>query len=54
MNIEKELIKKTIVNATVNGYEIILIFSDNTIFSYSASDGGYSEYDISNLKETKQ
>ena len=53
MNIEKELIKKTIVDATVNGYEIILIFSDNTVFSYSASDGGYSEYDMSSLEETK-
>ena len=42
MNIEKELIGKTITNAIVNGYEVVLIFDDNTVLDYEASDGGYS------------
>ena len=46
MDIEKELIDKTITNAIVNGYEVVLIFDDDTILNYEASDGGYSCYEI--------
>ena len=46
MNIEKELIGKTITNAIVNGFEVVLIFDDDTIFDYEASDGGYSGWEL--------
>lgn len=44
MNINRELIGKTIINAEVNGYGMVLILDDNTTFVYEASDGGYSTY----------
>ena len=53
MNIEKELIGKTIVNAIVNGFEVVLIFDDGTILDYTASDGGYSWYELRKVGETK-
>ena len=53
MNIEKELIGKTITNAIVNGYEVVLIFDDNTVLDYEASDGGYSCYELRKIGETK-
>ena len=51
MNIEKELIGKTITNAIVNGYEVVLIFDDNTILDYNASDGGYSYYELRKVED---
>lgn len=53
MNIERELIGKTITYAIVNGYEVILFFDDNTILDYTASDGGYSCYELRKAEETK-
>lgn len=53
MNIEKELIGKTITNAIVNGYEVVLIFDDDTILDYEASDGGYSCYELRKVGETE-
>ena len=53
MDIEKELIGKIITNAIVNGYEVVLIFDDNTILDYEASDGGYSCYELRKVGETK-
>lgn len=44
MNIEKEMIGKTIIKADIDGYGMTLTFDDGRIFSYSASDGGYSCY----------
>ena len=46
MDIEKELVGKTITNAIVNGFEIVLMFNDDTILDYEASDGGYSCYEL--------
>ena len=45
-DVETKLIGKTIKTAKVNGYGIYIEFDDGTIFSYDASDGGYSSYDI--------
>lgn len=53
MDIEKELIGKTITYAIVNGYEVFLIFNDNTILDYEASDGGYSCYELRKAEGTK-
>ena len=44
----EELIGKTILTAEVDGFGIVLIFDDDSTFSYSASDGGYSTYDFTN------
>lgn len=42
----EELIGKTIISAQVDGFGILLVFDDGSLFSYSASDGGYSTYDL--------
>lgn len=44
---EKDLIGKTIENIEIDGYGIEMRFTDGTVFEYSASDGGYSCWDIS-------
>ena len=44
--IERALIGKTITNAIVDGYEVVLCFDDDTIFDYESSDGGYSSYEL--------
>ena len=46
VEISKALIGKTITNAEVDGFGIVLYFDDNTIFDYNASDGGYSSYEL--------
>ncbi len=46
MDIENRLVGRTIVKAEVDGYGIELELDDGSIFSYSASDGGYSTYDF--------
>lgn len=49
--VEKALIGKTITDAIVNGYEVVLCFDDDTIFNYNASDGGYSSYELTKKGE---
>ena len=49
--ISNALIGKTITNATVDGYEVILYFDDDTIFTYEGSDGGYSSYELTKKGE---
>lgn len=49
--IERALIGKTITNAIVDGYEVVLCFDDDTIFNYDASDGGYSSYELTKKGE---
>ena len=41
---EKELIGKTICDADVDGYGMVLTFDDGSVFNYCASEGGYSSY----------
>ena len=43
---EKDLIGKTIESIEINGYGIEMRFTDGTVFEYDASDGGYSNWDI--------
>ena len=43
---EKDLIGKTIESVEVDGYGIEMRFTDGTVFVYGASDGGYSNWDI--------
>ncbi len=43
---EKDLIGKTIESAEVDGHGIEIHFTDGTVFVYDASDGGYSNWDI--------
>jgi len=45
-NIVYEMIGKTIVGGYADGFYIILIFNDGSIFRYEASDGGYSQYEF--------
>lgn len=42
----KKLKGKTIKRADVTGHGVNIVFEDGTIFDYSASDGGYSCWDI--------
>ena len=51
MSIGNELIGKTIAYARVNGYEVMLVFEDGTTFDYTASDGGYSSYELISEEE---
>lgn len=43
----KDLIGKTIQEIEVNGYEVIIITTDGIRLEYGASDGGYSNWGIS-------
>ena len=43
---EIDSVGKTIQEISVDGYGVELIFTDGTSFIYSASDGGYSSWDI--------
>lgn len=45
---------KTIACASVDGYSIDLVFTDGTLFTYEATDGGYSTWDIVDNKEDKE
>ena len=44
--INNYLIGKTITKADVDGFGIVLEFEDGSSLVYSASDGGYSSFDI--------
>ena len=44
---EQDLINKTIEKIDIDGFGIEIRFTDGTEFVYSASDGGYSCWDIS-------
>jgi len=48
---EKDLIGKTIEKIDIDGYGVEIRFTDGTVFEYSASDGGYSYWDISKVGE---
>lgn len=52
MSIGNELIGKTIAYARINGFEVMLVFEDGTTFDYTASDGGYSSYELIGEEET--
>ena len=41
---EIKFIGKTIKKAKVDGHGMILVFTDGSMFTYDASDGGYSLY----------
>lgn len=43
---EKSLIGKEIKEIEVDGYQVYIKFTDNTILDYSASDAGYSAWTI--------
>lgn len=45
---ENDLVGKTVKEIDVTGYNVVIIFTDNTEFRYYASDGGYSSWDIIN------
>ena len=49
---EKDLIGKTIEKIEVDGYGIEMRLTDGTMFVYSASDGGYSNWDITKNDST--
>lgn len=51
---EKDLIGKTVKEAYIDGYGVCIIFTDGTELAYSASDGGYSSWDILDLKGEEQ
>ena len=46
MTINKYLEGKTILKATVTGYNVILTFSDGDTFNYDATDGGWSSWEL--------
>lgn len=46
MTINEYLEGKTILKATVTGYNVILNFSDGDTFNYDATDGGWSSWEL--------
>lgn len=48
---ELDLVGKTIKEISVNGFGVYIFFTDGMVFSYGASDGGYSSWDIEPPKE---
>lgn len=42
---------KTIMEAHVDGFGIELKLSDGSVFTYSASDAGYSSWEIERIEE---
>lgn len=48
---EKDLIGKTVKEASIDGFGVCIIFTDGTELVYSASDGGYSSWDVLDSKE---
>ena len=48
MTINKYLEGKTILKASVTGSEIELTFTDGVTFTYNATDGGYSFWELTN------
>lgn len=44
MDIDNRLAGKTIEKAEIDGYGVFITFTDGSVFSYSATDGGYSSY----------
>lgn len=46
MEINKKLEGKTIKTASVDGFEVEIVFTDGSVFYYDASDGGYSNYSL--------
>ena len=49
---ETDLIGKTVKEVFVDGFGVNIIFTDGTELVYSASDGGYSSWDILENSET--
>ncbi len=49
--VQKQLIGKTISSAEIDGFGLNLKFTDGTELDYNATDGGYSTFDITELKE---
>jgi len=45
-NVIDEMIGKTITGGYVDGFHIMLVFDDGSIFDYDASDGGYSSWEF--------
>lgn len=43
---EQILVGKTVAKIEVDGFDVEITFTDGTVFWYSASDGGYSNWDI--------
>ena len=43
---EQDLIGETIKSINVDGFGIEIVFESGTTFTYSASDGGYSSWEI--------
>jgi hypothetical protein len=44
--IRNKLIGKTIKEVYLDGFGIVLAFTDGTEFTFDASDGGYSQYEF--------
>ncbi len=45
-DVEKKMIGKTIAKAEIDGHGIHITFADGSVFDYDASDGGYSQYEL--------
>ena len=52
--LDQELVGKTIAKIDVDGFEVLIVFTDGTKFTYSASDGGCSRWDISVIVKEEQ
>ena len=46
MDIDNELVGKTVTKADVNGFSIELTFSDGSVFIYGARDKEYSSWNF--------
>lgn len=51
INDGEKLFNKVIKSATITGHMVKIEFTDGTSFNYYASDGGYSCWNIKEVKE---
>ena len=52
--INETMIGKTISHAKVDGFGIMLVFTNGDAFDYDATDGGYSCYEYTIAEQTER
>ena len=45
-DVEERMLGKTVKEAEVDGFGIRMVFTDGAVFDYDASDGGCSQYEL--------
>ena len=45
-DVEERMLGKTVKEADIDGHGIRIVFTDGAVFHCDASDGGYSQYEL--------